>query len=291
MSDAPYFSERHGRGQREKSVDLETLSRMVMSVWDDLRAKHYFEYGFGYECVDGDQLGVAGADPDAYFLRVIGRQDIWPYWFVDYREPTLLRKPRAQSWDADTLFDVVEVLHDLVARPTNLRHHTYMNCGDHATAFDQGAGRAEYAASMDDVLRLHRPPLEFGEDGRLRERVPDEFRDLIDDELPDDADQELVTSKVEHARRLFLARSSNAADRRNAVRELADVLEALRQDMKTVMLPKDEDAIFQIANRFAIRHNNRQQFRGYDEDVWLPWMFYVYTATIRAVLQVQEDEG
>src|SRR2546430_781125 len=115
MPDAPYFSERQGRSQRQKSVDLETLSRMVMSVWDDLRAKHYFEYGFGYECVDGDQLGVAGADPDAYFLRVIGRQGIWPYWFADPREPTLLRKPRAKTWDADTLFDVVEVLHDLVA--------------------------------------------------------------------------------------------------------------------------------------------------------------------------------
>ena len=58
--------------------------------------------------------------------------------------------------------------------------------------------------------------------------------------------------------------------------------------MRPRSISKDEDAIFQIANRFAIRHNNRQQIRGYDDEIWLPWMFYVYIATIRAILKVQE---
>lgn len=62
------------------------------------------------------------------------------------------------------------------------------------------------------------------------------------------------------------------------MRELADVLEVLR--------PKDEQELFRLANGFAIRHNNREQMRLYDDAVWLRWAFYVYLATIHAVLRV-----
>jgi hypothetical protein len=48
----------------------------------------------------------------------------------------------------------------------------------------------------------------------------------------------------------------------------------------------NESALFNIANGFWIRHNNRNQKRVYDEDTWLDWMFYVYVATARALLAV-----
>src|SRR4051794_31956803 len=112
MTDVPYFSERHGRGRRDETLEFETVRRLVVNIWDSLRAQHYFEQAFGYACVDGDEMGSIGGDPDAYFLRRIGRDEIWPYWYVDPRTPSLLRTTRAESWDADTLFDVVEVLHD-----------------------------------------------------------------------------------------------------------------------------------------------------------------------------------
>jgi hypothetical protein len=34
----------------------------------------------------------------------------------------------------------------------------------------------------------------------------------------------------------------------------------------------------------------RDQISGYDREVWLRWMFYVYLATIHAVLQVGDRE-
>jgi hypothetical protein len=57
--------------------------------------------------------------------------------------------------------------------------------------------------------------------------------------------------------------------------------------MKDVMLPKDEGELFHLANGFAIRHNNRKQRGDYDRPVWLAWSFYVYLATIHAVLRVR----
>jgi hypothetical protein len=53
------------------------------------------------------------------------------------------------------------------------------------------------------------------------------------------------------------------------------------------MLTADEKALFHVANGFSIRHNNRDQRGDYDRVTWLRWAFYVYLATIHAVLRVR----
>ena len=55
-------------------------------------------------------------------------------------------------------------------------------------------------------------------------------------------------------------------------------------------LPKDEQELFRLANGFAIRHNNREQLSHYDDVVWLRWAFYVYLATIHAVVRLQDRQ-
>jgi len=76
-------------------------------------------------------------------------------------------------------------------------------------------------------------------------------------------------------------------DRRHAVGDLADVLEALRPDIKESMLSADGGALLNLANNFAIRYNNRRQRGDYDRVVWLRWALSVYLATIHAVLRAQ----
>lgn len=88
----------------------------------------------------------------------------------------------------------------------------------------------------------------------------------------------------------FRTRGATLDDRRHAVRDLADVLEALRPDIRENMLPADEKALFNVANGFAIRHNNHQQKGDYDRVTWLRWAFYVYLATIHAVLRVRQRQ-
>jgi hypothetical protein len=90
---------------------------------------------------------------------------------------------------------------------------------------------------------------------------------------------------------LSRGRSASAEDRRRAVRDLADVLEALRSTIKLEALPKDESELFRLANGFAIRHNNRDQRRQYDDNIWLRWAFYVYLATIHARLRLQARQA
>ena len=130
----------------------------------------------------------------------------------------------------------------------------------------------------------------MNERGEIVHLAPAEFAPLLSAPVPAGTDTDLVTSRIDAAKRTFERRNATLADRRQAVRELADVLEVLRREIKEAMLPKDEQELFHLANGFAIRHNNREQMRLYDDAIWLQWAFYVYLATIHAVLRVRARE-
>ena len=55
------------------------------------------------------------------------------------------------------------------------------------------------------------------------------------------------------------------------------------EDMRTMGMTRSIEDLFNIANNFGIRHHKPGQKTDYDRDIWLPWMFYIYLATLRAV--------
>jgi hypothetical protein len=286
MDDLPqprkYFSERHGRGPKAQPLPFDTVRRLVINVFDDLRQRGYMQEAFGIECVDGDSDGTLGYNPDAYFMRTIMREGIWPYWYYS-SDPQPYER-----WDADTLFDVVEVMHDLVSRPKDGSFHDYNECGMHYSTFDRSSGQADYRKALNQVLRLNDPPYELDGLGQIVESAPEEFHQLLSAPVPPGTEHGLITAKIDAAVTRFRSRGASIEDRRHAVRDLADVLEALRGDIKESMLTADEKALFQIANGFSIRHNNRDQKGDYDRVTWLRWSFYIYLATIHAVLRVRK---
>lgn len=265
---------------------------MVLSVLDGLRALGYFQEDFGIECVDGDSAGKLGPDPAAFFLRKIGRDGIWPYWDQSNEHEDI--PPASGDWDQDILFDVIEVLYDHIGTPAEDKsayYHDFAGCGWHYKTFNRPAGRATYREQMNEVLRLVDPPYEIDEAGLIVHRAPEEFQPMIDAPLPASADPTDVVGRVESAKKAFRVRGATTDDRRHAVRDLADVLELLRPQVKTVMLSKDEAAIFELANGFAIRHHRRDQRKDYEQDTWLRWGFYVYLATIHAVTRMIDRQA
>jgi hypothetical protein len=268
-------------------MPFESLRRLVINVFDSFRHRGYMQEAFGIECVDGDSDGTLGHDPDAYFFRTIMREGIWPYW-------PMLRTddPSApyEAWDADTMCDVVEVMYDLISKPTKGRLHDYSNCGMHYSEFNRTAGQEEFRQEINAVLRLNDPPYEMDGLGQIIESAPEEFRTLLAAPVPPGTEHDLITSKIDAAVTRFRTRGASIDDRRHAVRDLADVLEAMRPEIKESMLSADEGALFNIANNFAVRHNNRQQKGDYDRVTWLRWMFYVYLATIHAVLRIRSAQ-
>jgi hypothetical protein len=277
--DKPYWSERQLRGPLSGGVPLEIIKKQYLSVYQQLTQEDYFQEAIGYYCVDEGWVdGKLGSNHEGWFLRELGK-DVWP------PEATI------DSWDEDTFFDVVEALHDLCSKGTGGRYHDFSDCGWHYNQFDREAGRADYRAAVNRLLKRYETPMELDDAGHLVELGPKELRPLFDAPLPEVEDSLGAVLKTQTAITLFRSRSSSADDRRIAVRELADVLESLRPTIKEAALPKDEQEFFKLANGFAIRHNNRVQRRMYDDKIWLSWAFYVYLATIHAILRLSERQS
>lgn len=261
---------------------------MVIAVFDDLVERGYFQEAFGLDCVDGATPGALGSNPAAYIERVTGRENIWPYW---QQGPTwALGDPIPAvylDWDEDALFDVIEVFHDLVSEGTDGSYHDFSDCGWHYSTFNRVKGQEVYRAELNQVLCLGDPAYKLDGHGQVVEIGNPEFEQLLDAPVPPGTEHDLITSKIDAAVIRFRARGASLDDRRHAVRDLADVLEAIRGDVRDSMLKADEGALFNLANGFAIRHNNRNQRGDYDRITWLRWAFYVYLATIHAVLRVR----
>ncbi|HVC08020.1 MAG TPA: hypothetical protein VND98_10605 [Solirubrobacterales bacterium] len=257
-------------------MSLDRLKRLCFSDLDALWARDFFQQAFGYYCVDQDEVSGELPDPSAHFYRLTGRENVWPY------------EKYGGEYDLDTLVEVIEALHDLVSEPVEGRYHSFNDCGWHYETFDLEAGRREFRAQVNDTLRLAEPALRLQENGEVVLLHSEELEKLLNAPLPPgDQKDDLVVTKIADARQLFRSRHSDVGDRRRAVRELADVLEAIRPDVKTELLSGDERDLFNIANNFAIRHNNTAQKREYGE-LWIGYIFQLFLANVHLVLRLRE---
>jgi hypothetical protein len=260
----PYWSERQ-RSRRPGAVALSGTVREFVRIVSELDARGYLEKTFDKDCVDAP----AEVDPSALLEGEIGVANLWP-----------LKADRLIE-DRDLFCDVIEVLHDLVARPQARRFHSYSGCGWHYSAFSFETGRLLYRWRVN--LLLDRSDLGL----RLAEEGEDSGRLVA---VTDLARADLVSSMatrtdpgtgdvVRHAIALFRGRNASEHERRSAAVALAGVLEERRTLLKTELMSKDEGALFEIANRFAVRHRNNAQQADYDP-VFLDWVFWWYLATI-----------
>jgi hypothetical protein len=277
MRDKPYYSVRTGK-HVPQGPDLDLVKRLFLALYERFEHQGYFQEYFGYSCVDaGDVEGKLGPDIGDAFLLSLKKDGLWPI------------RTNLSDYSEDDLFDVMEFLFDSVSTPTEGSYHSYSDCGWHYTEFDQPPGQAEFRTEITKLLRDYQNGFEMSEDGEILGAVAPGFENLIKAELPTD-DPRNVRAKVTPAVLKFRRHGSTAADRRDALRELADVLEFLRPQLKAVLDRKDESDLFNIINNFGIRHHNQNQKTEYDQSIWMSWMFYYFLATIHAVLRLIEKK-
>lgn len=261
---APYWSERR-YSRRPGTVSERTTVREFIRVIEELDRRGYFEKSFDKDCVDAP----AEVDPSALLEREIGVADLWPLKLdplIDHH---------------DHFCDVVEVLHDLVARPRARHFHPYAGCGWHHSAFSLEAGRVLYRWRVNKVLERSDLGLRLADEG-------DDAGRLV--AVTDTARADLISSMaartesgtgdvVRHAIALFRGRDAGEHEKRSAAVALAGVLEERRKILKDELLSKDEGALFEIANKFAVRHRSDSQRSDYDA-AFLDWVFWWYLSTI-----------
>lgn len=271
----PYWSQRRGGTVPLLSIDA-VMDDFVVLV-DGLQCGGYFQRAFPRVCVDDHESYAP--DPSQELKNLLGRPDLWP----------LYRSRR--RWDQDLFFDLVEALHDLVARPRSRSFHDFGGCGWHYTDFAVEPGQRLYRWTVNRLLGRSTVAFRLADEGEDLGRLVAVTDDARAELVSKVAEREGATAdQVRHALSLFRARGATAHDKRSAILALAGVLEERRQLIREHLSQKDESALFQIANGFALRHQRAGQRADYDP-VFLDWIFWWYLATIELSDRLIERGG
>lgn len=273
MEDRKYYSLRTGRA-KETKIDLPLLRKLFYGVYSSLNNKHFFQQAFGYYCVDDGFIpGICGEDIETYFFLKLRKVNLWPI------------KEHYATYTEDDIFDLIELLYDLVSAPVDGYFHSWNQCGWHFNTFDKETGRQKFRSEVNDFLVDYKEGYELSLNGEVLIIGYKGIETLLQADIPN-YDVENVDKRLEAAILKFRRHRSTVEERKEAVRALADILEFLRPKLKEFLVSSDENDLFNIANNFGIRHHNPKQKTNYDQPIWLSWMFYFYLATIHAVIRL-----
>ena len=295
-----YYSERIGRGPLANPT-TEDLARALTKTVDEMWKRGYMQEWHGFTCVDaGDIDGRAAMELADHIEAETGWRSAWPLpeplIDVDTVEDVIIpddQWARIEQSAEDEVFDLIEYFHGHVSQGIEDHErshlHTWEGCGWHFGAFDPAPAQALFRQRMNRTLTKYRSGFRVNQNGQI-ERTADEGLDqLIDAVLPTkDPD---IAQRVAGAIALYRNRGRTDEDLRLAVRELFDVLEKLRPEVKQEMLSKDEGDLFNIANNFTIRHLNQKQKSNYDSGIWHQWMFYVNLSTIHVITRLMNRKA
>ncbi len=268
-----YYSER--KGLPESPIELSDLKLMIRILYEKYRNIQYFQFSFGYDCVDeGYVAGSRGVSMgEDITLRFLGRR-IWPIkeYFTKYDEPTS--------------FDLIEYLFDNIAKPTSSKYHEWNNCGIHVYNADYEEGRREFREEINSYLSRYKDgKYELTKTGEINEKIPQSLKKVVY-QRPISEDKENIEDRIKRAERKFLHYDSNKENKKEAIRILADILEFLKPKIKEKMFSKDEKRLFEIANKFGIRHHNIEQQINYDKEIWFEWIFFAFLNTINTITKL-----
>ncbi len=187
------------------------------------------------------------------------------------------------------IFTLIEFLHDHVAKPDERSgwYHNFSGCGWHFDRrdgrFDVSVARREWRDKVNGFLQFYGDGYELSPEGEIARLAPDGLSELLTAGIPVAAG-DVNAGKLKNAVRTFRRGLSTREERKQAVRDLVDLLEFYRPQLKIHGLSKDEADLFNIANNFSIRHHRPNQKNDYD-DSWLSWMFYVYLSSVHLILE------
>lgn len=271
-----FYSHRSGSNPNLKGLPLVDFIGLFERVFDQLRHDGYFDEAFGFHCVDADYIPGVVKDIDLELILSVRKKQLWPI------------SSCAVRYSEDDLFDMIEFLFLHVSKPIEGTMHSYNECGMHWETFNKVEGQREYREKINQLLVHYENRFELSEAGEVLHKPESGFEPIFEADVP--LKDENVVSRINSAKVKFRRHGASIDDRRQAVRDLADVLEYLKPQVESLLSTKDASDLFNIANNFGIRHHNDRQKTSYDAAIWLSWMFYFYLATIHVVLRKMGHE-
>lgn len=254
-----------------KSLTLEQLCWKLQHLYLFFRDKDYFK----------EKTGITSTDlPDSIKHKAALSLSFQPFPITEWNPDDITE---------DQIFDVIEFLYDHVSQPgewVGMTTDTGWNYYDYED-YDNTAGKEEFRIQVNVFLSDYKNGYELSDNGMILALGSGSLMHIFDAEIIP-YDEVNVDSKVKNAILKWRNRRLDMTERRQAIRELADVFEWLKKtkNLSKVINRKDESAIFEIANKFSIRHHDPSQKREYDETIWYSWIFHFYLATYHAVIRL-----
>ena len=262
-----YYSERNN----PKKLTLIGLCTKFLSMYKLLREKDYFK----------EETGIYGSTvPEETKHKAMLALDFQPFPITEWDDKKLTE---------DNLFDTIEYLYDQVSKPgekVDMVSETGYNYWDY-DCYDKEAGKKEYRDYTNSFLSRYRDGYELTYEGQILSSGSHGVRNILVADLPILGEKN-IDLKMQSAILKWRNRQLSLDGRKEAIRELADVFEWLKKSKKLadVLNKKDESMLFEIVNRFAIRHHNPNQLQNYDKNIWYSWIFHFYLATFHAVARM-----
>lgn len=272
-----YYSQRAGSHPHPDGLPFADIVDLFKRVYAELAEDGYFTEAFGFECVDAGWVEGKIRDVGLELLLTVRKNNLWPI------------SSNADSYNEDDLFDLIEFLYQHVSKPIDGTFHSWNNCGMHWTAFNRAEGQSGYREKINRILDHYQKKFELSVRGEVLLKAEPGFDRIFAADVP--TSDPKVGERIDAAVLRFRRHGSTFDDRRQAVRDLADVLEYLRPQVKNLLSSGDEADLFNIANNFGVRHHNERQKTSYDAQLWLPWMFYFYLSTIHVLLRKIDRAG
>ena len=275
LSKRKYYSAR----KNKRTITVTDLYYQVKTLFYYFRDKDYFK----------EKLNITKHDfPDeAKYKAVLETgKHIFP-----------IEEWKTSDYTEDNIFDTLEFLYDNISRPTEIGYlttETGFNYQDYI-GYNEEQGKAEFREMANKFLEDYGDGFELTEAGNILSIGTDGAKYLYDAEIIQ-YDYENVDSKVISAIQKWGNRRLDIEERKQAIIELANVFEWLKKTDKLehVLNKKDESAIFEIANKFHLRHHDPKQIKSYDKNIWYSWIFHFYLASYHAVIRLikkQEKES
>ncbi|MEE2522624.1 hypothetical protein V1639_10670 [Pseudarthrobacter sp. J75] len=265
-----YFAERHSGGH----IDLEPDSRYTFAedfidLVNTMSSKGYFPKILPKICEDDNW--TEPMDVTREIRRATKQAVDWPLSPMD-----------AKHLPDVTVYSLVEYFNDQAQRPRKSEWHNWNNCGFDYSDFNRESGGAVYRWRVNTLLSQHKAPLMLGSVGKERGRLVHSFSREQDALLTQEVENraENRADEVAHAIRMFRARNANNIDKRAALALLYKRLEPQRKYLESKTTKGDVDDIFNIANRYHIRHSVGKQFSEEREE-YLEWMFWNFFSMVR----------
>lgn len=271
-----YYSQRTGTNPNLDGLPIEDTVELFSRVFRQLEVDGYFDEAFGFWCVDADHIEGNVKDIELEMLLTIRKKNLWP--IPEY----------ASSYTEDDFLDVIEFLYQNVSKPIDGTMHSYSGCGMHWETFNKREGQDHFREKINGVLGHYKNKFELSQSGEVLHKPEEGFEQIFNADVP--SKDSNIVGRINAATNNFRRHGSSIDDRRQAVRDLADVLEYLKPQVQELLTNKDENDLFNIANNFGIRHHNDKQKTSYDAAIWLSWMFYFYLSTIHVVLRKIEHD-